>query len=274
MTQKTNFGMVADMNERFKNKQGDPYLFQPMPYHTINAVPEHLRAIAEPVLKAADEAWTRLEKQCKNIVKEYEELMAGIAERDVIKVRDALCDINVFSYGGHHMMGYDADRDMEAVIKGVLTRFVKNDDQFIRTQQHYQNLGVEYYVEGSYPNTIFKSSKDQGYTEDNPNPEYPKGKFLKPVGYSQPVFYHLVPKSVLQISMEYGGPNVNESIPGVTETAALPTSVTDQMANARVLLNDEGVRKMRLINDQVNAYRSKLEEEAFGLPPYDYKKGI
>lgn len=50
--------------------------------------------------------------------------------------------------------------------------------------------------------------------------------------------------------------------------------MTDVMAAARVNLDDENVRKMRLINKQVEEYRGKLEQEAFGLAPYDSKKGI
>lgn len=98
------------------------------------------------------------------------------------KVRDGLVDVNVFSYGAHHLMGIDADRDMRSVIEGVMTRFVKDDEDLYKTVAKHAAKGVtEIYTEGEYPTMIVKSAVDQ--------PDAPKGKFLKSASYSEPVFY-------------------------------------------------------------------------------------
>ena len=100
-------------------------------------------------------------------------------------VRDALCDINVFSYGAHHMMGLDADRDMDAVITGVMTRFIKNPEDKAQTVAKHSQAGVtEVYFEGAYPYMVMKSAVDQ--------PDAPKGKFLKSASYRAPEFYDVV----------------------------------------------------------------------------------
>ena len=103
-------------------------------------------------------------------------------EPDVLKVRDALCDINVFSYGTHHRMGFDADRDMHSVLNGVMTRFIKNAEDKQATINMHAAKGVKsVYFEGDYPTMIMKSAEDQ--------PDAPKGKFLKSASYCEPVFY-------------------------------------------------------------------------------------
>src|SRR3546814_3552414 len=54
------------------------------------------------------------------------------------QARDGLCDINVFSYGAHHMMGIDADRDMSSVVGGVMTRSASIP--IIRSEEHTSEL--------------------------------------------------------------------------------------------------------------------------------------
>lgn len=143
----------------------------------------------------------RMLNQCVNIGSEFVELMAAFGVKADIKltvlddqafsvddVRDALCDINVFSLGAHHLMGFDADRDMEEVVAAVMTRFCKDGETFEATCKKYDDAGVKYTVHGEYPRVYLKSAEDQQM------PEYPKGKFLKAVGYRKPVFYHPAPK--------------------------------------------------------------------------------
>ena len=78
-------------------------------------------------------------------------------------------------------IGADPDADMHAVIDGVLTRFCRDEAELQATKLKYDTLGVKYYVEGVFPEVCLKSAEDQG-------DEYPKGKFLKSVGYRLPVF--------------------------------------------------------------------------------------
>lgn len=156
----TNFDLVSRMNVAFNNPKGDP--------------------------KAID--WLRLRKQCQNIIGEYTELMRALDEQDVTEVRDALCDINVFSYGAHHFMGYDADKDMRAVVAGVMTRFCRNKEELEDTVTKYVRLGIpatNLRVEGEFPQKCLKVIAD---CTDQGNEFYAAGKFLKSVGFKQTVF--------------------------------------------------------------------------------------
>lgn len=181
------FQEVAKMNEAFGNPKGDKDLFH------ASAMP--VMANAEEGVPTfdkgdADKQWARLEKQCKNILSEYNELLEGLAERNLHKVRDALCDINVFSLGAHHFLGEDADADMTAVVDALYSRFCKDEKHLRATHLHYASIGVDCYDEGEFPTKCLKSSYDQGMTiKDGAEVwEYPKGKFLKALGYGKPVF--------------------------------------------------------------------------------------
>lgn len=163
------FVIVKDMNVAFGNDEGDP--------SNIDR--------------------DKLLRQCKNIGAEFVELMKtfGVevqmrfedvghpdADPDLEDTRDALCDIMVFALGVFHFMGVDADEDMEAVIDGVMTRFCKDAYELGTTCAKYQRLGVEFTIHGEGDRMYLRSAKDQQM------PEYPKGKFLKSVGYKEPVF--------------------------------------------------------------------------------------
>lgn len=172
----TNFAQVAAMNVAFGNPKGDPTNID----------------------------FNRVRKQCLNIPDEVGELFIALGADpekvkhavgllkyvakeavnpvDLDQVRDSLSDIHVFTYGGHHLMGIDADCDMNAVIEGVMTRFVKNTHDMVATIKIHADKGVtDTYVEGDFPTAILKSGSDQ--------PDAPKGKFLKSASYKEPVFY-------------------------------------------------------------------------------------
>jgi hypothetical protein len=150
---KTSFQAVADMNTAFGNKRGN--------YANID--------------------WQRLKSQCKNILDEYNELLEALGDESPIKVRDALCDIQVFAMGAQHFMGVDGDGDMQDVVDGVMTRFIKSQEDLEKTRAFHWLRGVtETYTEGQFPTMVLKSSCDQ--------PDAPKGKFLKSVSYSDTKF--------------------------------------------------------------------------------------
>ena len=169
----TNFRRVSEMNEAFGNPKGDPSNIE------------------------------RVRKQCLNIVDELGELFVALgADPELLKgavghlkwvagrqvyntnltdARDALCDIHVFTYGAHHLLGIDADTDMAAVIDGVMTRFIKDADDKQATIAMHASKGVaDVYFEGEYPHMVMKSASDQ--------PDAPKGKFLKSASYRDTVF--------------------------------------------------------------------------------------
>ena len=170
----SNFLAVSKMNAAFGNEQGDP--------------------------QAID--LDRIRSQCKSIGHEFGELMVALGgDSDQVKAlvcaidalkfsgafdleqtRDSLCDIHVFGYGTHHLMGIDADRDMKAVVDGVMTRFVKNDADRQATITKHATKGVtNVYFVGEYPTMVMKSASDQ--------PDAPQGKFMKSASYVEPVFY-------------------------------------------------------------------------------------
>lgn len=177
MNKKSNFVLVSKMNEAFNKPKGDPSRID----------------------------WNRVRSQSTNILDEFVELMNALGlNRAVVddlktvrakitleafdgeiqpkKARDALCDVNVFSYGGHHAMGIDADRDMRSVIKGVMTRFIRDEaDKAASIAMHAANGVTDVYFEGDYPVMVMKSGADQ--------PDAPKGKFLKSASFSEPVFH-------------------------------------------------------------------------------------
>lgn len=223
------------MNEAFGNKKGDP--------HAINA--------------------QKLLKQCTNIGAEYIELMQGFgkkvtitiedlptdqrirADKTVDHIRDALCDINVFSLGGHHLMGYDARLDMRAVYESNMSKFITGKDELIATQDKFDTLGVEFYREGAFPRMCLKSATDQQM------PEYPKGKFLKGINTKKPVFYQIP------------APTPAEIMDGFD-------AVVD-MQRERETRKMQFDRDMKTLNEDTAAFRAKRELELFGLPAYSDK---
>lgn len=174
MNTKTTFQLVAAMNTAFGNPKGDPTNID----------------------------WVRVQKQCKNIPDEVGELFVAlgadseavhnavealkatldqiVADVNIDEVRDSLCDISVFATGAQHFMGVDGDADMQAIMDGNMTRFVKDEADLNATiQLHRANGIVDTYTEGDFPVMVLKSSVDQ--------PDAPKGKFLKSASYSKPV---------------------------------------------------------------------------------------
>lgn len=175
---KTPFQRVAEMNVAFGNPKGDP--------NNIN--------------------WERVQKQCLNIPDEVGELFAkgfgadpdkvkalvqqfkaglvaalGTNPPNVKEARDALGDIQVFKDGAVHFMGYDGDRDMDDIVDGVMTRFIKDEADKQATIKLHAAKGVtDVYFEGEFPKMVMKSAKDQ--------PDAPKGKFLKSASYRDTVF--------------------------------------------------------------------------------------
>ncbi len=187
----SNFNKVAHMNEAFHNKRGDVRDLQL--YQDEASGPD-------VGVEYNVNVWSKVRKQSLSIFDETFELMAALGvplgnievAKAAVKaamvfadipnlplVRDSLCDIHVFAYGAHHLMGIDADRDMHSVLNGVMTRFIKDDaDKLATIKKH--NLNVVYF-EGEYPVMVMKSGIDQ--------PDAPKGKFLKSASYAEPVFY-------------------------------------------------------------------------------------
>jgi hypothetical protein len=184
------FAYVKRMNEAFGNPAGNPEDFDGMP-----------DLLQGGMMHYDEAAWSRLQKQCENIGGsiattpeghagghingEVRELLLAIARRDVLGVRDGLCDIMVFALGAFHFMGYDADADMQAVLDGVMTRFSHTPEELAQTVKKWADLDVHGLAEGQFPAVIFRSDRDQ---TSKTGEFIPNGKFLKSASYREPVF--------------------------------------------------------------------------------------
>ena len=177
MSGKTMYQAVRAMNVAFGNAT-----FGPLPFNSLTS-PEERKA-----------AWERLEKQCwaiggngnQEVHGELKELHDALAERNITKVRDALCDLMVFILGAYHFTDYDAEQDMQCVLDGVMTRFCRDEAELKATIAKYDAMGVATYHGGSFPYVWVKSYSDQ---TDVGGEHYPKGKFLKSVGFKEPTFF-------------------------------------------------------------------------------------
>ena len=177
MGNKSSFELVADMNTAFGNPKGD--------YEVTDT-----ERLCKQMLNVIDElgeffiAAGGNESQIKAAVSNFKQDMAEtpiLGDFDLLKARDAMCDIQVFAMGGQHLMGVDGDADMRAVVAGVMTRFIKNSQDLNDTIAYHAARGVtKVYFEGEFPTMVMKSAEDQ--------PDAPKGKFLKSASFSEPVF--------------------------------------------------------------------------------------
>ena len=170
----TNFTRVSAMNEAFGNPKGKPNAIR------MDAIRSQTRNILDEFCEG--QIALGATKESVQVIREALKGLQYTGPIELDEIRDSLCDIHVFAYGAHHLMGIDADRDMNSVIDGVMTRFIKDEDDKKATMEMHAAKGVaEVYFEGEYPVMVMKSASDQ--------PDAPKGKFLKSASYRQPVFY-------------------------------------------------------------------------------------
>jgi NTP pyrophosphatase (non-canonical NTP hydrolase) len=151
------FRDVSTMNVAFGNPKGDP----------------------------SNIDFDRISSQCRNIPDEYAELQEAIAEKNSVKVRDALSDLMVFALGAFHLMGVDAEEDMAAVFRSNMSKFCWTKEDMDRTKAKYTALGVPWYEEGNQHGNYLKAAED---CEDIHGNKYRKGKFLKGINFREPDF--------------------------------------------------------------------------------------
>jgi len=86
------------------------------------------------------EYWSKIEKQCKNIHDEYLELLEAIKNKNMIEIRDALCDIKVFAYGATHLMGVEFIPDNYTRFDSILGDWTKLENNCKTINELYNTL--------------------------------------------------------------------------------------------------------------------------------------
>lgn len=175
----TSFQRVAEMNTAFGNPKGN--------YNNFDVVDllNQVSNIFDEYIELLTSFGVEIDFDCFKaehiqIVQTIKDNVFG-PDLNLLDARDALCDIQVFVQGAQHKMGVNGDDDMRSVVEGVMTRFVKSDDDLEASlKKHKVKLGVDVELEGTYPTAILRSIKD--------GPDRPKGKFLKSASYTEPVF--------------------------------------------------------------------------------------
>lgn len=199
---KSTFQLVSQMNTAFGNPKGDPLNINWLKVQKqfLN-VPDEIGELF--VGLGGHAKGSEAEKFVKDAVAKFKKDLAASLEMDsdngpdLKTVRDSSRDIVVFTDGGNHLMGIDADRDMQTVIQGVMTRFIKDDaDKEATIAKHVANGITEVYFEGEYPTMIMKSAIDQ--------PDAPKGKFLKSASYQEFEFYDLAEENSSDADVQEG----------------------------------------------------------------------
>ena len=170
---------IAEMNTAFGNPAGDFTNIERriILWQSRNIFDEYLELLS--ALGFNSEVLGSLKAIHDNTIHPFSDKLGAM---DVEEVRDALCDIQVFTGGAQHLMGVNADMDMHSVIDGVMSRFIKDEADKAATIALHAAKGVtDVYFEGEYPKMVMKSASDQ--------PDAPKGKFLKSASYSPTKFY-------------------------------------------------------------------------------------
>ncbi len=175
---RTSFRYVAEMNEAFGNPKGNPHTFDP------DRILAQMKNIEDEYFREFIPAVSALKLFLSGGATTNAAGVPFVYSDLVEEIRDALCDIQVFTMGAQHLIGVDGDADMEAVLDGVMTRFCKTQEELDATIAKFAAKGVtEVYTEGEFPKMVLKSAADQ--------PDAPKGKFLKSVGYTDTKFAQL-----------------------------------------------------------------------------------
>ena len=128
--------------------------------------------------------WEKLKTQVSCIPEELDELAEAIKTKNSKEVRDAICDILVFTLGAAHIIGMDVDADMEEVYDSNMSKFCETQEQLDATIKKYADMGVVVHACGQFPKAYVRSSFDQTVG----NKTYPKDKFLKGVNFFEPKF--------------------------------------------------------------------------------------
>lgn len=153
----------------------------------FNEVSKMNEAFGNPKGSLENVDFNRLRTQMKNVLDEYDEFLEALENKDVVGIRDAICDILVFTLGAGHLIGMPVDIDMHQVYLSNMSKLCHTAQELEDTINFYNRLGVETYVEGDVHagGACVKSTKDQ---VDIKGKNYHANKFLKNVNWKEPRF--------------------------------------------------------------------------------------
>ena len=129
--------------------------------------------------------WDKANTQFQLIQEEFDELMTALAERDVTKLRDAIADVLVTTYGLAYITDVNADADMLEVHRSNMGKFCHSIEEVEATIEQYRLQGVVGRSKKKKGLWAIVSTQDQ---HDNTGKFFPKGKLLKSVQYFEPEF--------------------------------------------------------------------------------------
>ena len=179
------------LNEAFRNKRGDHMLAQSGDPQTLQSSLSQAKNIFHEFCELLV-AFGYNKKQIEHMRDTFDvdlRMVPMDGSVDLTKIRDSLCDIDVFSIGTHFKLGFSAEEDLNAVVDQVMTRFIKDEADKVATINMHAAKGVkDVYFEGEYPNGVLKSNSDQ--------PDAPAGKFLKSASAQKDPKFVQVPSSV------------------------------------------------------------------------------
>lgn len=129
--------------------------------------------------------WAGLEQQFQLIREEFDELCTAIATRDIVELRDGGADLLETTYGLFYRAGYDADDDYNTVFNSNMSKFCSTLEEANETIEMYEGWGIRATIrpKGGYYAVI--SADDQ---TDIDGKFFPKGKLLKSINFTSPVF--------------------------------------------------------------------------------------
>lgn len=123
---------------------------------TLTSVAEFHKTFQHPILDTPSiPAAARCNLRVALIAEELKELEEAIANKDLVEIADALCDIQYVLSGAVLEFGLKDKFNalFEEVQRSNMSKACKNEEEAIATQEHYKAKGVESYykqVDGLY----------------------------------------------------------------------------------------------------------------------------
>jgi NTP pyrophosphatase (non-canonical NTP hydrolase) len=93
----------------------------------------------------ANQGWKAADHQIKIIESEFNELKAGIANRDIHELRDGIADVLFTVVGLAHRLSLPSIEDFMEAVRANLTKFDTSKEDAEKTQAKYEKIGVVTY---------------------------------------------------------------------------------------------------------------------------------